>query len=269
MYAIAILTIHLALIWIMTGLTTVHMDMFKEYRELTRDNDLVTLRDGFNQYYLEKHAVPTSLTTITATSGFEFLKTATNTSVGFDRSIDITDTKWTFHRALLYSHNAAGNTTIGTRMMQNGCGSSGYSRFEDKAWCGKGDWNWYVFENRSVFNAEMAAQRARQQRTMQKFASYYTANQFFPNQDRFGNALTAGTGYALTALAGGSSTSLNCNSTYTWRAIPINCEDMYDLWGNRLTYVYHSDHRISIFSSTPFKNSIYSNITIGTDLDLS
>jgi hypothetical protein len=271
MYAFAILTIHLFMIWIMTGLTTAHMDMFKEYRELTRDNDLVTLRDGFNQYYLEKHTIPYALSDITGATGYEHLASATNTSVGYARSFEIADAKWRFQRAILYSHNSAGATTLTTRLSQNGCSSSPSSAFhnEDRAWCGKSDWNWFVFENRSVFNAEMATQRARQQRTLQKFASYYTAYQAFPNKDRFNAPMTAGTGYAIATLAGANALALNCISTYRYMAIPIDCEDMFDVWGNRLTYVYHSDHRISIVSSTPFKNWANSNITIGTDLDLS
>lgn len=126
-----------------------------------------------------------------------------------------------------------------------------------------------VFDARSVYNKEMATQRARQQRTMQKFASYYTATQAFPNRNQTGTALTAGAGYAMRSLAMGPSTSLTCSNTYQWRGIPIDCEDMYDIWGNQITYLYHSDNRISIFSSTPFKNRLNTNITIGTDLDLS
>lgn len=271
MYALAILTIHLFMIWVMTGLTTAHMDMFKEYRELTRDNDLVTLRDGFNEYYLDTHTLPSNLTDITGTAGYEHLGTATNTSVGYARSLEITDTKWRFRRSMLYSHNNAGATALSTRWTSNGCSTASSSSFfnETEAWCGEGDWNWYVFENRSVFNAEMAMQRARQQRTMQKFATYYTANQAFPNKDRYNASLTAGSGYAITTLSAGPSTASTCGSTYLWMSIPIDCEDMFDIWGNKLTYIYHSDNRISISSSTPFRNNSNSSITIGTDLDLS
>jgi hypothetical protein len=272
MYAFVVLAVHLFLIWVMTGLTTDNMEVFKEYREITRDNDLVTLRDDFAQYWQEKHTLPGSLAAMKATQGFEHVTTAINTSVGYQESSSLTDTKWQFNRAILYSYNAAGTKTLATRLGENGCTtSSSTSNFssETGAWCGKYDWNWYVSDMRSVYTSEMANQRARQQRTMQKLASYYTANQTFPNKDQSSASLVAGTGYALSALASGPTSSTNCTDTYIWQGIPIDCEDMFDIWGGKLTYYFTSNNRISIISSTPFKNASGTNITIGTDLNLS
>jgi hypothetical protein len=265
MYALIVLIIFTWLANVISGQVYTNIELMKSYRNTSNQFALVAVAENIKQYYQEKNIYPSTLTALSGTVGFEQMKSFTNVSQGYAISGSIVDSVWTFNRVTLFNYSQAKGDTVASITATNTCGSGSFSAAI--SWCGPVDSLWFRDETRENFNSAIVAQRATQQRLMQKFASYFNDKAKFPNLDQANTPMVAGNSYVLSALAGYAGTALTCTGTFTWQGVPIDCGDMFDRWGSATTYAYFSDTHIAVVSGTPIINKVGSKINIATDLN--
>lgn len=267
MYPILLIVIFTWLAYLVGSQTTANIEMMKAHRAQVLKIDLQNLNDSVNLYFLEYAQYPSTLNVLNVQSGYEFNKTSVNNSIGYSTGTNLTDSVWTFSRSVFFQYNPQIDETPSSVSAINTCGSGTVSSAAN--WCGSP----YRFivrnESREFFNQQLIQQRVRQQRLMQKFAAYFNDLQYFPNKDQSNTALVVGQTYSLSTLTGYIGSAANCSGNYTWRGIPIDCNDMFDLWGNNVAYSYLSNTHIALVSASPVKNSSGVAITVATDLDAS
>lgn len=265
MYAFFVLTIFTWLAYVISGQVTTNIQLLNSYRAKTSAYTLTVAAESLKQYYAEKQSYPTSLTSMSATVGFEQVKSYIATGQGYSVSPSIIDSVWTFQRATVFNYSPTKGDTVSSITTGNSCGSGSFS--VSTSWCGPKDSLWFRNETRESFNDEIVTQRAKQQRILQKMASYFNTSEKFPNKDQSSVALVAGSSYPLKTLAGFGGTAMTCSGTFTWEAIPIDCGEMFDRWGNDVLYAYFSNTHIAIVTSTPILNKFSVRINIASDLN--
>lgn len=267
MYALLIIAIFTWLAYVVGGQAETNIELTKAYKQQRLAGEIKVISDNLNQYYLEKNSYPNGLAELAATQGFEHLRSSTNSNIVHVNASNLTDTMWTFNRFVLLEINPQVGETASSVGAINTCGSGEAS--SATTWCGRLNTLWERQETRENYNNQLGNQRIVQQRILHKFASYFNENQLFPNKDQNNANLVAGTAYKLATLVGYAGLASNCSGTFSWQNIPIDCGEMFDLWGNPVTYTYFNTVHIALISSTPFKNQGGTKVTIATDLDAS
>jgi hypothetical protein len=253
MFAFVTSAILLALAFAMALQTSQNLDLMRLYRFTVQRSQLVMLAENLEMYYIERGAYPASLTALSQTSGYEHVKSMLNNWQGYAVSDVLTDSTWQYRRMVVFSRDPTKGDTVASYLASNGCGTGDFGAAD--TWCGTRKTIWYRKETRVGMNEAVSNQRVQLDRTLQKFADFYSANGIFPGKDNTDLALTVGTTYALAALAGYNGTGSACTGIYTWRGLPIGCEDMFDAWGGKVGFVYTSDKAISLISETPLVNA--------------
>jgi hypothetical protein len=253
MYALVTAGIMLALASALALQTGDSLGLMKQYRFNAQRAQLVMLAEHLELYFIEKGTYPASLAALSQTAGYEQVKSLLNVSQGYAVSGTLTDSVWQYKRMVVYSLDRAKGDTDTSYQAANSCGTGAFGAAS--SWCGSNTSVWFRKETREGMNDAVNDERTRLDRTLQKFADYFTANSAFPNKDGSGVALVAGNTYSLAALAGYAGTAAACSGVYTWRGLPIGCEDMFDAWGGYVGFVYTSDKAISLTSETPLVNA--------------
>lgn len=229
----------------------------------TRQRDMITLAEGLEMYYTERHAFPASLAALAATSGFEYVKSSFNLWQGYAVSPSLMDGVWTFTRAVAYSVGLNDGTTAASYLATNYCGSGGYD--SAASWCGSSKGRWYRKETREQVTDQITTQRVRLNRLTQKLANFYSANQKYPDVDAANIALGANSITSLATLAGYAGGASNCSGQYQYQGVPIDCADMFDLWGGAIGYQFVSGQHVILVSETPIFNAAGNRVVIAAD----
>lgn len=266
MFTLFMFGVSLLLAVLLGNMAATNFDLAKHIRNERVKIDMNMLSSGVDQYYKDTGTYPTSLATLVTTNGFEHLKSAQNAEVGYQVSGTITDTVWSFNRAVIVQFNPQASETVATVTYGNTCGSGAASLAA--SWCGTAKRMWQRKEARESMNNHIADQRIRQQRVISKFAAYYNNVQKLPNKDQTSAALAASERYNLNTLAGYTGTASACSGSYSWMGIPIDCSDMFDRWGNQVDVIYFSDTHIALVSVSPLKNSAGASINIASDIEI-
>lgn len=266
MYPIAIAAILFWAGYLASGLTRQNNDVFDMLRMRTRQVEMVNMAEGLAMFYEEQSGFPASLTALTAMPGYEYLSTSLNNWQGYVVSPSITDSKWTFNRMVAFSYNPAKSVSQATYVASNACGTGDASTAS--SWCGDSTSQWFRSETRESFSSRMGTQRARFNRLLHKFANYYNGMAILPNQTNASVALTAGNIYKLTTLTGYAGTAANCTGQYQFQGVPIDCSDMYDLWGSEVGYQYVSDTHIIMVSEPPVFDNNGNRVVVAADFNI-
>lgn len=171
----------------------------------------------------------------------------------------VTDGIWKFNRLALYAldpRQAAGdmafvsnytsapgsNWELATSCNVNASASLGGLNSNNLTWCGDlGSW-WWRFDEKQLFPSMLAHQRAWQQRTLGKIAAVYNTLQAWPI------LWSSTTSSTLASQVSAPSTLANCSQPYIWHVtgtvngvptqvnVPLDCTDLYNLWGNPVSY---------------------------------
>lgn len=268
MYALLVVMMFSMIATLLAIMTQRNLDNVHFYDATVRSIHAQTVADSVKQYYADSGTFPASTQALAGTSGYEHVRSAQDVSTSYTASGTLTDPVWQFKRAIVYTYDRANGPSNSSFESNNTCGSG--SATTATSWCGPNNdgYLWFRIETRDGANFEIAHQRANQQRTLQKLASYFNAQQTFPNKDQTGAVLTAGQAYTLASLAGYAGSATNCAGIYTWRGVPLDCSELFDRWGNAIAYAYLSNTHIAILSTSPLSDATGNAITIGTDLDV-
>lgn len=237
--------------------------LFLTYRGQIQQKQMVSLAESLELYFQEHNSFPASLAALVATPGYEQVKSSLNNWQGYGISPSIIDGTWTFTRMVGFMNDPSKGITTASFLANNLCGIGGYNTAT--SWCGAKSGMWYRKETRDSLVVMINTQRAHFNRLMQKFANYSNANQIYPNVDYSNAALTANTVTSLAALVGYAGTATNCSGQFQYQNIPIDCGDMYDIWGGLVGYQYISDSHIILVSESPIFNNLGSRVVVAAD----
>jgi len=239
--------------FVMGSVAKQNQDVAQLYQSRTRSMQVVALAENIEQYFNETMAFPANVAALTGTSGFEHARGAVDVWQGYAVSPTITDSVWQFSRAVLFSNDPSSGTSIATYLASNACGAGGYDTAV--SWCGSNTGKWFRRETRERYAEQISAQRVRLKRLLEKFSDYYNTNGNFPDKDSGNNPLAANSMNTIKVLAGYGGTAKTCSGTYTYMGVPIDCGDMYDLWGGPVGYQFVSSKQVVFVSETPIYNN--------------
>lgn len=265
MYPVLILAISIMLTTLMNGVMGQNRDLVGLYRSRLVTMQTIAMAENIEQFYLEKVAFPATIDALGSTAGFEHSRSLKNAWQGYAVSPTISDGVWQFSRAVLISNDPSRGIDAAAYLGANACGVGGYDTAT--SWCGSPKGQWFRRESRERYNDQMATQRVRMVRVLQKLTDYYNKAGKFPDKDSGGSALAANSINALSTLGGFAGAADTCSGTYTYMGVPIDCGDMYDLWGNAIGYQFVGAKHIVLISETPILNDSGDRVLVAVDHD--
>lgn len=265
MYPIMVLLLAIWLSMLMEGVAGQNHDLATLYQTRTKYMQVVSMAENIEQFYLEKATFPPSIPALAATTGFEHSRALADNWQGYAVSPTITDSVWQFNRAVLFSNDPSKGVNVASYLASNACGAGGYDTAT--SWCGAATGRWFRRETRERYNEQISTQRARMSRLLQKFTDYYNTNGKFPDKDSGGTALGLNSISNIAALAAFGGSAGSCSGTYTYLGVPIDCGDMYDVWGRVIGYQFVSSKHVLVISETPIFNNSGNRVVVAADFD--
>ena len=269
MYALLTLVVSVMLSTFMMGVANQHHDLAAMYQSRSKWLQVQAMAENIQQYRNEKITYPASVQALSATPGFYHARSLTNAWQGYALSPVITDSMWQFQRAVFFNQDPTKGVNATSFLANNTCGTGNSSSAQ--SWCGAATGQWFRSESREQYNEQLSTQRLRMSHVLQKMADYYSKNQKFPNKTQSGVSLVGNSIQKLASLAGFTGTASACggsnSSTYQYMGIPIDCADMFDIWGNAIGYQFMNDKQILLVSETPIYNNSGTRIIVASDFD--
>jgi hypothetical protein len=212
--------------------------------------------------YLDRHGtLPPTLDAVAAEPGFGFVKSFLQMpSVGYAVSGFLNDGSWQYQRAVVFAQNPASAVPTATFLgaSKNLCGTGDFNTAD--SWCGDRGSKSYRLETRERYPSLIAAQRLRMHATIRKLAVHYNDSGMFDAVP--GNVAT------LASLAGYTGTALNCNGIYRWGNVPLDCGDLFSLFGTPVTVNRHTDQAVTLIARTPIVNGNGEAIAVASNISL-
>lgn len=206
-------------------------------------------RNIVNSYYYEKGVLPPGGLVDLQSDGYAPLSLSEmalySRQTGLTEAVPVGTLGWTYDRAVLAVQRASNVRNAATFLNQNNCPSSGVTAFSSgKSWCPIDVVSSKVWETRTDMAARTDKIRGNLQRTLQKFADFYSAHgspKQFP--------VPATNPGELRALAGQAGlTSANCTGVYTTQFNVVagdnytymvwDCADLFTPYGQPVTYTW-------------------------------
>lgn len=269
MYAIFTLAVSIMLATFMMGVASQHHDLAAMYQSRAKWLQVKAIAENIQQYYNENSAFPSNIETLSASVGFRQTRSLTNAWQGYALSPTIADSAWQFQRAVFFSNDPSKGVDATAYLAINTCGTGNATSAQ--SWCGAATGKWFRSETREQFNEKISTQRVRMGRVLQKFADYYSATQKFPNKDKSDATLIDNSVLKISALSGFNGNATSCgagnSSTYQFMGVPIDCADMFDIWGNAIGYQFINAKHIVLISETPIYNNSGTRIIVASDFD--
>lgn len=266
MYPVLLAAVVLSLSALLSALAAQWRDVDTRYQDRVRHAQMITLAEGLERYASEFGNLPVTLATLTATPGYEHLRAQLDTWQHYAVSGDLTDGVWTFQRAALLSFSRTAGLTPAAYLAANACGGGDFA--SATAWCGRRDSLWFRRESRDDYPRLILAQRLKLHRTLQKFADHFSAAQAFPAKDASNNPLLGNSATAFPVLAGYAGTARNCSGNFIYQGIPLDCDELYDLWGNPVGYQFLATKHIALVAETPMFNAAGTRIVLAADFNV-
>lgn len=207
---------------------------------------------------------PRTVSALAAETGHRHIKDYTRASISQQNYSSRNDGVWTFSRYVTFIVDPGSGQSISDQLTNPLCGGAPVNH----AWCARKDLNGFVFESRTVNNLTLGLQRERQQRTLQKFADYFSANQAFPSQTNGGTALVANSVQTFKSLTGFSGTATTCTDTFIYRGIPLECDDLYSVWGTEVGYYFTSNKNIAIVSDSTISDASGTPVVVASEIKI-
>lgn len=265
MLPVLFLALAVLLTALLDGVAAERFDLAKAYQSRIRYAQTVALAENIEQHYLDTGAFPASPTALGAASGYEHTRSLTDSWHGYTVSPILSDGTWQYQRLVLYSRNPATGATAAEFLADNHCGTGGPDTAA--SWCGSPDSRWFRRESRERYNELLTTQRVRMDRMLQKLANYYNKAGSFPDKDNLGTPLAADSMTPLKTLAGYGGLAGNCTGTYTYMGVPVDCGDMYDLWGAPVGYQFLGAKHVLLVSETPLFNGAGNRLVVSREYD--
>ena len=197
---------------------------------------------------MDAGAPPASLASAAATPGYQDLRLeAGRPWQSYAVSPLMVDGTWQFQRAVVFSQKQGSAVAAETYLATNACGNGDFS--SPGPWCGGKDSHWWLYDSRHDYSNEISLEKSAQRRILQKFAHAYALvvdnRQAFPKP--------AGPSSTLAALVGYGGAAGTCVGSFVWNAVPLDCTDLFSVWGTPRVYNYLTPKTTSL--SSPLRRS--------------
>lgn len=238
-------------------------ELISRYQAVIQQQNMISVAEAIEQYHLENNAYPSDLNSLKNTPGFEYVAGSLGFDQGYALSGDIVDDVWVFKRAAFFAYDSAKGDTQANYLSSNACGINGF--YAERSWCGSDQYNWFRWESRDEYNYLITTQRARLILLNQKFANYFNAYQRYPNTDKNSVALAPNSNTSLVSLTGYSGNAKECSGQWQFHGIPIDCADMFDIWGGLIGYQFIDENHVVLTSEPPIFNASGQRVVIAID----
>lgn len=245
---------------------TQNIEMENQYRGRVLQEQVVRVAEAVEEYHREVGSYPATLDELQNRPGFEHIKSYRNSWQQYMVSGSITDGVWTFNRSVTFQYDPAKGVTAANYLADNNCGTGDAATAT--SWCGSKKSSWYRSESREKAALQITTQRVRMTRFNQKLATYYSKNNFFPKKDSFGADIAVNSITPLRTLAGYAGSAGGCIGQYVWQGVPIDCADMFDIWGQDVGYQFITEDHIILVSESPFINDLGARVIVGADFEI-
>lgn len=241
--------------------------VYKELAGYTRSQvergNMIEVASGLESYYQERGVYPATLQALASTPGYEHLHSGFSNNMGYTKSGALNDGTWQFQRAVVYLVPAGSDDRVDTYPAKNYCGTG--SSLTAISWCGNRQGLYYRRETRDTVNEDLTTQQVRLIRLQMKFARFYNAFAKYPDKNSSNGALSEGSLSTVAELAGYTGAPSSCQGTHQYLGIPIDCSDMFDRWGNYVTYQFESATHVIFISESPFFNASGERVIVAVD----
>lgn len=211
-------------------------------------NDMAVIMAAVDRRYQDNPALGyTKPSDLVLVSGYEYLKSYNLERFQFNSASNINDGYWRFNRATLWFESP--NDSVGSAYLDadhNTCGASSFSA--SPSWCGRRQSIWGKIEEKNNFGTQMLAEKQRLYRTIRKFYQRYSADGLF-------TPMANGQSATLASLVGLPNTPSACVSNYVYNKIPLDCSDLFNLWGVPVVLNKITDNHIALVNRTLVKDS--------------
>jgi len=260
MYAAVIVFLSLMLAHMAANVANLHWGNHVHYKTENAYATVASVSSAIEQYANEFGAYPDDLDALATQAGFEFIRPALvqSNTIGYAKADNLTDSTWQFHRAAVFTLKFSQGETAADYKTINTCGSGALE--SASAWCGSNDSFWARHETKVRHVQDLIGERVRQQRLMQKIVNDYNTNGAFRSP--------GGDSASLVSLVGYSGTAKNCSGMYAWGPIPIDCMDLYSVWGTPTVINFFSEQHVTVVAESSIKDSGGSFIGVATDMSL-
>lgn len=266
MYAVFVIAMVALATTLYAGLSATFHDVAAAYRQQSRIASLAHLSAGIARFQSETGNLPASLDQLVATTGYADLRSYQDSWQAYVLSAPLNDGTWIYQRAVAISRDPSDGVSHADYLALNRCGAGGAAAAP--TWCGEPSGAWFRQESREEFSYQMTVQRGRHHRMLHKWAAYYSVAQRFPDVDKDGNPLAAGSTTELRQLVGYAGTAAACSGPFVYAGIPVDCGELFDLWGGAVAYQYIDGRHIVIVSEAPFHFADNTRPLIATDLEV-
>jgi hypothetical protein len=69
-------------------------------------------------------------------------------------------------------------------------------------------------------------------------------------------------------LSGYTGTATSCTGIYRWGDIPLDCNDLFSIFGTPVTVNRHTNESITLISRTPIVNAAGDPVAVASDISL-
>lgn len=234
-----------------------------------------------NRYAFETGSYPTSTADLMAKPTYEYLKTYASSVNGgaapgvsdivqIAQSSVLNDGFWTYRRATVFAlENRTEQSTTFLGSARNKCpAATGSTDFATSlSWCSPTDNGFATsVEQRAQANARTSKALVTQQFTLTKFVTRYKTAASFPP------AASAVTLRTVVSIASPSSsvgtTPATCAGIFQWQTIPFECADLYNRFGQPVSYLLSSAKSIVLTSPTTLTNGAGATPSLSTSITM-
>lgn len=267
MYPMLALAISVLLALFIDGVAVQYRDLTQLYQSRVRQMQVVALAENIEQFYVETTSLPADMVSLSGAVGFEQIRGSMDNWQKYAVSPILNDGVWQFTRSVLFSKDPTGGVTPAIYLAANACGAGAFNIAI--SWCGSKDSRWFRRETRERYNDQIMTQRVRIVRLLQKFSDHYNANDGFPQKDNLGVDLAINSITKLSTLVGYAGTAIGCSGSFSYMNVPVDCGDMFDMWGGPIGYQFMSKKRVMLTSETPIFNASANRVVVVAEYDYS
>lgn len=267
MLAAFVLMLSLWLVASADTLASKTQQLLEIYTNQSRAINSRVMAQALDAYESDNQAIPQSLDDLVAAQGYEFTRGLIEPWQGYLAATGLVDGSWQFDRMVFFSTQPRLGIQAAEYLDDNRCGVG--SAEQAASWCGSRSGKWYRFETRNVAPQQVVKQRLRLIRTGQKLAQFFNAYKTFPPIDNYGTQFLPGDSLPIALLANYSLGSKECTGTHMIHAMPLDCGDLFDLWGQPVRYQFESNRKIALVSVSPLRDNTGKPIIIALTHDLS
>lgn len=238
-----------------------------------REDSIYQLASATNSYYLEIGTYPASFTALAATSGYEHLRNTSRPHQYLATATNIDDGVFKFNRISVFTQDPYGRPLTSANYLlaaNNTCGTGTFAAGAD--WCGSETTQWWKHETRDNIQSELALERKRLRRVLEKFNAWYNGDASVSTiSGIWGNNYPdpgAASAKLSTLVSGFTQTATTCTGIYTYSGIPIDCTDLYSIWGTPTVYNYLSSSRVALLTKSPYTKSDGTPLYVSTEVSL-